>query len=305
MYSLTRTLVATAIVLAVPALAQADVIDDEPTGAPPVRREAPAPAPPPPPRKPAPPPAAKPAPAPTPAPAVADEGWQFSIAPYLWLPRVEGTSVVDGVSSDIDATFKDIVDEFDVFGLNFRTEAHKSRLGLFFDFMWMDLDGEFGKSGVLDVNPDIQILKTDFGVMYTVLDRPVGSDGRIRLTPYVGGRWTRLKQIIRFDSPVAAIPNAGDRQHYWEPLVGGRIAWQVNGPLTILVQGDAGGFGIGSASDLTWQAGGAFSYRFSELFSLNLGYFAYDVDYSRGSGSSEFAYDMLHHGPRIGFQFDL
>jgi hypothetical protein len=304
---LTHAFLAIVVVGTAAGLARADQIDDAPTGAPPVRREQPAAAPPPPPATPAPRPALAPAAtadaaaAPAPAP---DAGWSFMIAPYLWLPATKGTSVVDGVSSDIDASFSDIFENFDVFALNLRSEAKRDRLGFFFDFMWMDLDGDFGNSGILSVKPDIEQIKVDFGVMYTVLDRPAG-EGRIKLTPYVGGRFSWLKQIIRFDSPAAAIPNAGDRQNWWEPMVGGRLTWQLNDPLAIVVQGDAGGFGIGNASDLTWQVGGMFSYKFTDWFRLNLGYWVLDIDYSRGSGRNEFGYDVRMQGPRIGLAFEL
>ncbi len=130
--------------------AHADEIDDEPDPGPTRSR-----------RGPSPPPVAAPAPA-SPAVSAADPGWKFSVAPYLWIPaKLEGTSTIDGFASDIDATFGDVIDSFDVFALMGRAEAHRDRLGLFLDVMWLSIDGDFGNSGVVRVRPDIDQIKAD------------------------------------------------------------------------------------------------------------------------------------------------
>jgi hypothetical protein len=63
---------------------------------------------------------------------------------------------------------------------------------------------------------------------------------------------------------------------------------------------DFGGFGIGSASDLTWNLWTVVDYRLTERFSLKLGYRIYDLDYSRGSGRNEFGFDGQMTGPVLG-----
>ena len=57
-----------------------------------------------------------------------------------------------------------------------------------------------------------------------------------------------------------------------------------------------GGFGINS--DLTWQAQGMLGYEFNELFSMGLGYRALGTDYSKDG----FLYDIVSHGPVLGFE---
>ena len=71
-------------------------------------------------------------------------------------------------------------------------------------------------------------------------------------------------------------------------------------PWSLNVRGDAGGFGIGSASDLTWQILGGVDYKLSKNMILNAGYRYVELDYSRGSGSNEFGIDLRAQGPYMG-----
>jgi len=68
------------------------------------------------------------------------------------------------------------------------------------------------------------------------------------------------------------------------------------------VIGDVGGFGVGSK--FSWQALAALNYDFcvrtNVTWSGMLGYKALFVDYSKGSGLTQYEYDMTMHGPIIG-----
>jgi predicted porin len=69
------------------------------------------------------------------------------------------------------------------------------------------------------------------------------------------------------------------------------------------VKADVGGFGIGSASDLTWNIYSALDYKFGKRTSFDIGYRIYDIDYSKGSGSNEFGLDAQIHGPILGLTY--
>ena len=73
------------------------------------------------------------------------------------------------------------------------------------------------------------------------------------------------------------------------------------GQLGLLLRGDLGGFGIGSASELTWKAYAAFRWRPADRLSLELGYRALSVEYSRGSGANRYVFEGLAHGPSLAF----
>ena len=227
------------------------------------------------------------------------------ILPYLWLPAVDATSTINGQDFDIDAEFSDIWDNFDVFALMGRGEARRGSWFGYVDFMYLDLDGDFGtlKSTGVNVKPDIEEYKVDFGLGYRMIDVPVGDSMRFSVTPYVGGRWTQFKQKVGVTVLGVGDRTFGDRKSWWEFLVGGAIKFDFTEKLTLFVAGDAGGFGWGDASDLTWQAGAGLGYRFTDLISARIGYFAYGLDYETGSGFNRFGFDGTMHGPRFGVGF--
>ncbi len=66
---------------------------------------------------------------------------------------------------------------------------------------------------------------------------------------------------------------------------------------TAAVRGDIGGFGIGEASDLTWNVLAGFDYRAWENTSIKFGYRIYDIDYEGGSGAEAIGLDVRIRGP--------
>ena len=71
--------------------------------------------------------------------------------------------------------------------------------------------------------------------------------------------------------------------------------------VTLVVRGDAGGFGVGS--ELTWNLVGNVQYHLSRTVSLGMGYRALSIDYEQGSGTDHFRYNMIMHGPALGVAF--
>ena len=69
-----------------------------------------------------------------------------------------------------------------------------------------------------------------------------------------------------------------------------------------MANGDIGGFGVGS--DFTWSATIVIGYDFL-LFEhpalVYLGYRAIGQDFTEGSGSDRFTWDVIQHGPILGF----
>ena len=70
-----------------------------------------------------------------------------------------------------------------------------------------------------------------------------------------------------------------------------------------LVAADVGGFGIGNASDITCNAAVILGLALGKTVDMKLGYLATYIDYSRGSGTSEFGLEGVLHGPLVGVTF--
>jgi opacity protein-like surface antigen len=144
----------------------------------------------------------------------------------------------------------------------------------------------------------------DFGLAYRLYEEQFENSQKLTFEPYGGLRYGYLRQKIDLNVTIAGVGSVGaklgDSEDWVEPFIGGRIRWDLNDKWAIDFRGDAGGFGIGSASDLLWQVALGIDYKMSEKTSLVAGYRYLELDYSRGSGSSEFGIDMEAQGPYLG-----
>jgi opacity protein-like surface antigen len=238
--------------------------------------------------------------------AARDTNWTIDIQPYVWVPlRIDGDSTVNGFTAPLDMTLSDLFDTFDPFGLTLRIEAwNEDGWGLIFDGMYARVDGDevTGSSAVPQVDVEVEQGIVDFGLGLRVFDEPIGSgDTDLRLVlDLLGG--PRV-QILRQDITLSPGPDLGDDKAWVEPFIGGRVSLLVGERWAFVVRGDASGFGIGDASDLTWNLLAGAGYRFTDLFELNLGYRFLSIDYEDGSGFSRFGLDALMHGPWLGASF--
>ena len=236
--------------------------------------------------------------------------WEIRLMPYFWMPSLDADATVSGLSGSVELNFGDVWDHLD-FGAMGRVEAWKSKWGLMFDGLFMNLSADEKYSGSrgatnFSLNADVRLGMADFGLAYRLYEQQFGNNNEQCLTfePYGGLRYAYLRQKINLNINIAGVGSAGAKlggsEDWVEPFVGGRVIWDLNDKLALDVRGDAGGFGIGSASDLLWQIALGVDYDLSNNTSLNAGYRIVDLDYSRGSGSSEFGIDLQATGPFLG-----
>lgn len=235
-----------------------------------------------------------------------ETNWLIEVQPYIWVPvRLDGDSTVNGLTVPLDFTLSDMFDTFEGVALTLRVEAwNKDNWGLLFDGMYVNLDGEevTGSSAFPQVDVEIEQGIIDLGGGYRLVDDPIGSgDTNLHLRfDLLGG--ARV-QILRQDITLRPGPDPGDDKAWVEPFIGGRVTLFIDERWAVVVRGDASGFGIGDASDLTWNLLVGVGYQFTNLFQLRAGYRVLDIDYEDGSGFSKFGFDATMHGPWLGFTF--
>ncbi len=236
--------------------------------------------------------------------------WEIRFMPYFWVPSLKADSTVNGLSGSVDLSCGDVFDYLDMTAMG-RIETWKDKWGLSFDGVYMNLNasGSFtGRRGLVDFNldADVRLGMADFALMHRLFERSFGVDNQQKLTfePYGGLRYGYLRQKIDLNIDIPNIGSTGrtlgTSEDWVEPFLGGRLIWDLNDTIALTVRSDAGGFGIGSASDLTWQIIGGVDYKFSENIILNTGYRYVDFDYSRGSGADEFGTHLKAQGPIMG-----
>ena len=235
------------------------------------------------------------------------DDWEYYLIPYFWAPSIESDSTLSGFEGSVEFSFSDIMENMDLAAMG-RVEAwNKNKWGLTFDGLFLNLgaDKAFEISHSLatsKLDADIRLGKLDFGLAYRLVDvRARCSQQRFMFEPYGGLRYAYLRQIVTLRQDIPGIgligADVGDTQDWVEPFVGGRIRWDWNEKFALTLSGDAGGFGIGSASTLSWNIVPGFSYKISENSRFEAGYKIFDIDYSRGSGFNKFALDARANGP--------
>jgi hypothetical protein len=233
--------------------------------------------------------------------------WKFDLAPYLWLPALQGDVMVERHTANVDLSVGDtlelLFDSFKVGALG-RFEARKGELLLTLDVMYLSLEDE--KTTVLGRRAEFsqQLLITEFGAGYRLGTWPLSPDiyPALATDVLVGGRYVSLE---------AGLETSGGRRFggidveqevdWLEPFVGGRLLLTLSPRVTLAVRGDVGGFGLGS--ELTWSLAGTLQFHLSRCFSLGVGYRALDIDYEQGSGARRFKFDVIMHGPLLGAVF--
>lgn len=236
-----------------------------------------------------------------------DHSWQHDVQPYIWFPTsVEGTSTVDGGAAKLDLDASDMADMIN-FAFSLRYEAWKGNFGFIADGMYVDLEADlkdslpsppFSPGSKLKVTPDIEQVVVDLAGAYRF------DHGKLS-TDLIGGlRYTYIKQDLKlnFPSPVPT-QNLGGSKDYVEPMIGTRLRWTLTDKWSAVFRGDMSGFGVGSGSDLTWNALLGTGYNYGEKTTFKLGYRIYDIDYSNGSGANEFGVDLKLQGPYLGASF--
>jgi hypothetical protein len=228
-------------------------------------------------------------------------GWTFDVAPfYLWLPALDGTVTVRGLSADVDLSVGDTLDllfDSGKFVATGRAEARKGNGLLTLDLMYLNLEENTQTAIGVGVDLRFKQLLLEFGGGYHLGEWSLSGEGKPTLSVDFlgGGRFVHLDSGLTIEDFVDV-----DRSQDWlEPFLGGRLKLDIIDRLSVAVRGDIGGFGIGS--HFTWSVATILAYQVSERISLGAGYRILDINYSEGTGSNKFQFDVQMRGPMLGF----
>ena len=87
--------------------------------------------------------------------SVANSGWEFQVAPYMWFFSLDGDVTVKGRESDLNLDFSDIWDELNIAGM-LTLDARKGNWGIFGDMIGANL-GKSTKVDGVKIEPTIKL----------------------------------------------------------------------------------------------------------------------------------------------------
>jgi hypothetical protein len=262
------------------------------------------------------------------APPPAIQGWTYSLTPYVWATSLSGSTTVKGRTTDIDASFIDILDHTQfpkgLFQLAAFGEARYGRFGLLTDIAYMKLGlgasitrsrgiDELGLSVGASAGLTVEMVIAEVAAAYEIARWAASPGSNTALDLYAGGRvwWQHADADLAVSGTgnILGLTRTGNGTFsasadvsWVDPVVGARLRHQLAPGWNLAVSGDVGGFGAGSK--FSWQALATLDWEFCRsktvTWSGMVGYKALSVDYSQGSGLTHYEYDMTMYGPIFG-----
>ncbi|HVG50690.1 MAG TPA: hypothetical protein VM867_03560 [Xanthobacteraceae bacterium] len=263
-----------------------------------------------------------------PAPAPVVSPWTYRITPYFWAPSLTGTSTVVGQTANVDVTFIDLLHRQiprELFGVMGNFEMRNDRFAVFADLAYLMAGASSSGQKSIVFGPYLsagaagsatvkfQMTIAELAAAYEVARWGGMSGAGTALDIYGGGRlwWQKAEADVAVNAALnlagftisgsRAVAGSGDVT-WVDPIVGLRLRHQLAPGHEVRLSGDVGGFGVGS--EFSWQLVGAYSFDVARtrmgLWSGMLGYRALYVDFSKGSGTSLYQYDVLQQGPVMG-----
>lgn len=249
--------------------------------------------------------------------------WSVIFTTYGWIPWLSGNTTIKGRSFDVS------VDPSDMFGhLDWSTlpawmsyaEARRGPIGLFNDIVYASLSGSkgFAKDGEHatfsgNVSADYTQVTVEAGGAYEIwAGRNPVLMGTSAFDVLAGARYWHQDSVVSATTVTSGTGGLEFQNGRWyaksgsvnwvDPFIGARLRNKIGPGEEFDVRADFGGFGAGS--DFSWQVLATYNWQMCTLYGHVLdgyvGYRALSVDYSQGSGTSRYEYNVLQQGPVVG-----
>jgi hypothetical protein len=223
--------------------------------------------------------------------------YKVYLEPYLFAPSMSGTVGIGNLPNTfICVPAGKVLSYFKIGGMLY-AEVHNDRFAFTSDVFYASLSQDASsKNGIVSGTADLKQFWWEL-------------EGLYRLNSWLeAGVGARINNITAGLSVVTnqggSINKSGDKSNTWvDPLIVARLKKWVDNKWMFSLRADIGGFGIGS--QFAWQLQPDVFFRVSRLLQLGLGYRAISMDYSKGSGSDRFLYDLEEYGPQLRIGFNL
>ncbi|MGH7679718.1 MAG: hypothetical protein ACRENU_14710 [Gemmatimonadaceae bacterium] len=215
--------------------------------------------------------------------------WTFAVTPYFWAAGIDGDVASFGLPViSVDASFSDIFDALD-FGMMAAAEARYDVYSFFGDFMYTKISGAKGTPrGVVAQRVEVgsEMFAGLLGGGYSLWK---GTSGHIDFA--AGLRLWSVDNDIAITGGVLDGRSESDGATWMDGVGGFRGTY---GSYKAFLTGWAL-VGAGGA-ELEWDLALAPGFRFSDTFSVALGYRVLGIDYEHDG----FVLDVREHGPILG-----
>lgn len=231
----------------------------------------------------------------------------FLIAPYLWVPSIEGPVGAGITRQDIDLSSSELIDGAESGAMGYLRWTFGRQFVYFEGVDAHFKDDSFDSFFRQDVDSEIVFLEAGYGLDLR-LDAAFLPLGHFWVSPYIGVRYASLDVSIELVDPIQTFlenPEAallalqeGVPMDVSEEIVDPALGLFVDVPLSegfsVLVKLDGAGFGLDQSR--YWNGSGTLRYAFSKQWSILAGYRLSRIEAEAGDGN-ELNLDWRLGGP--------
>ena len=188
--------------------------------------------------------------------ASADDGWQMTLRPYLFLSGLSGSVTSGSLTFPINSSFGELIDNLRPSFFVAYT-AERGAWGVYADAQYISLLGQATHAPGTSLELKNVIVEADLTY-------------RPSLAPslhfFAGLRMYTVDQTLN----IASQPKVEANTTVVDPIIGATGAWALTPGWAFEMRGDIGGYGAGS--EFTHQLMGLLTWRMNDTFRLPFGY---------------------------------
>lgn len=225
-------------------------------------------------------------------------GWEWHVAPYLWMANVSADLKLNDKSTGVDQSFGDILGKLKMAG-QIHFEGAKGKYGFFADYTYLSI-GDKSTMGPLKLDSNMKLNLFELAAVY----RPSGEFAGFQV--FGGIRYIAVDQSTKISGqgplPITP-PNISLDKSATDLMVGARYLGEINDRWWYSLRADASG---GNTKG-TWSLIGLVGYRFPnwQSGSAILGYRHMNIDLEGSDGGNDVRIDLEMTGPFLGLGIDF
>ncbi len=236
-------------------------------------------------------------------PAHAQDSWT-EVGIYAFMSGIEGDATVGNVTSDVDVSFSDILDNLDL-GFMGYVEHRRGKWSFIGDVAYLNVSAEKTRSrtSVTSLTLDAEYEQTlvEAFIGYRVFEQNIG-EAQFGIDLLVGARYNEVAFELDVQASLLGLTTSRSRNPE-EDWVDGVVAARVQ-------YGHENGWGVSAWADIgdgsdssSYQLAGIVSYRFKNNIRVFGGYRLYHLEFTGDSGGRRFDLDLDYTGPMIGVAY--